>query len=416
MTLRPAGDAAVAMAQRVRLLLREGQVRAPGRRRAPAARSGGRGDGGRLRRPALASGAACPHQHPRGRPRLGRGDPPGDRGGDRGVPAGTIRPRPGSTRGRCSRSTGCSPRPRRRSGPLTPWHPDNTVAFPPFQSRRARGGRQPGGGGPGHGLRRGEQRAIPGHVAIYQGRGRSPGPAHADLDVHHRPRRGRAAAQRRLLPGARRRLPRPVRPSPRSGGRRSRRNTRGHRDLVVGRMRAVVHTLDGEDDDAPDGIPAEPLPFVREWAELVIRHAERADPIIESGVLASSFHRAAVSEDHAAANTCRLAMSNDEYHGRKGFGNPVFQRYRVVLNYTYSFLTRIGPSCRANAACCATWRPTPSRTCTTCPRSSSCASSSPSIRAPASSPPRNSRDRTRTATRGEPVRGDAMYGAGEEGV
>ncbi len=118
---------------------------------------------------------------------------------------------------------------------------------------------------------------------------------------------------------------------------------RENRDLIVDRMSAVVHTLDGGSD---------PLPFVREWAGLITRHAGRADPIIESGVVASPYapgRRAAPAQ--VTSEYLRLAYSSDEYLA-KGFGNPVFQRYRVVLNYTYSYLTRLGIALRERGLLC----------------------------------------------------------------
>jgi hypothetical protein len=118
-----------------------------------------------------------------------------------------------------------------------------------------------------------------------------------------------------------------------------------YRDLVVERMRGVARALDGGDGDAPggpsDSLPAEPLPFVREWAELVTRHAERADPIIESGVLTVLPSATAAAEGEPRSEYLRLAVGNAEFI-RRGLNNPVFQRYRVVLNYTYTFLTRMG--------------------------------------------------------------------------
>lgn len=110
---------------------------------------------------------------------------------------------------------------------------------------------------------------------------------------------------------------------------------RDHRDLIVGRMRAVVQTL----DSAADGIP-EPLPFVREWAELITRHAQRTDPIIKSGVMTPAVRKPRF-QGKEGSEYLRLVVNNDEYRAR-GLANPVFLRYRVVLNYTHSLLTRMG--------------------------------------------------------------------------
>ena len=226
------------------------------------------------------------------------------------------------------------------SGPLTPWYPDNTVRFAPFQSRRHAVG--------------GDQKVAD---LIMDFSVESNG-LYLDMSRHIREGRDRLdllmltlifttahamGGLRRNVGSFRAHSERFFDACDRPDIWRSAFAAKygDHRDLVVDRMRAVARTLDGEDDDAPDGIPAEPVPFVREWAELVTRHAERADPIIESGVLNVFSADAAVSEEPHLSEYRRLAMSNAEYI-RRGFGNPVFQRYRVVLNYTYVFLTRMG--------------------------------------------------------------------------
>ncbi|GGP03482.1 hypothetical protein LDL08_10955 [Nonomuraea glycinis] len=117
-----------------------------------------------------------------------------------------------------------------------------------------------------------------------------------------------------------------------------------HRDVVVGRLREVIRALDGPH--------AAPFPFVREWAALVARHAERAGPIAESGLLTTSPAPGAdFFRERGNSEYLRLALSNDAYL-KRGLGNPVFLRYRVVLNYTYSFLTRMGVAPRERSLLC----------------------------------------------------------------
>ncbi len=222
-------------------------------------------------------------------------------------------------------------------GPLTPWYPDNTMRFAPFQSRRhAVGGDQKVAdlimdfAVESNGLyldmsrhvREGRDRLdllmltlmfTTAHAVGGLRRNVGSFRAHAEafFDACDRPEIWRSAFAAK---------------------------DREYRDLVVDRMRGVARTLDG---DAPGGLPAEPVPFVREWAELVTRHAERADPIIESGVLAVLPSATAASEGEPRSEYLRLAVGNAEFI-RRGLNNPVFQRYRVVLNYTYTFLTRMG--------------------------------------------------------------------------
>jgi hypothetical protein len=229
-------------------------------------------------------------------------------------------------------------------GPLTPWYPDNTMRFAPFQSRRhAVGGDQKVAdlimdfSVESNGLYLDMSRHV------MEGRDRLDllmltlmfTTAHAVGGLRRNVGSFRAHSERFFDACDRPEIWRSAFAV----------KYREHRDLVVDRMRAVARTLDGGDDDAPggpsDGLLAEPLPFVREWAELVTRHAERADPIIESGVLTVLPTDAAASEGAHLGEYRRLALNNAEFI-RRGFGNPMFQRYRVVLNYTYAFLTRMG--------------------------------------------------------------------------
>lgn len=230
-------------------------------------------------------------------------------------------------------------------GPLTPWHPNNSIRYPPFPSRlHTVGGRQD----------------VLDLVTDFYADGNR-----LYLDMWRHLREGRDRLDLLMLTlmfttaravGGLRRNAGSFRAHSEGflgacGGREAQEAWRAafeekyrrNRDLVVGRMRAVAATL--------DGAAAQPLPFVREWAALVTRHAERAGPIIESGVLAMP---PGVREDALKGELTeyiRLALGNDEYV-RRGLGNPVFLRYRVVLNHTYTQLTRMGVKPRERFLLC----------------------------------------------------------------
>jgi len=227
-------------------------------------------------------------------------------------------------------------------GPLTPWHPDNTITFPPYRSRaHAVGGSQEVAdlvtdfAVESNGLyldmlryiREGNHRRDLLMLTLLFTT------AHAEGGLRRNVGSFRAHAEGFLNRCA----------EPETWRSAFEAKYQENRDLVVGRMRAVIHALDGT---------GEPLPFVLDWADLIVNHAERADPIIEGGVVASPFAPGRrVPPAPGGSEYLRLAYSNDEYLA-KGFGNPVFQRYRVVLNYTYSFLTRSGIALRERGLLC----------------------------------------------------------------
>ncbi|MEV5412701.1 thiopeptide maturation pyridine synthase [Thermopolyspora sp. NPDC052614] len=234
-------------------------------------------------------------------------------------------------------------------GPLTPWYPDNTMRFAPFQSRRhAVGGDQEvadlivdfsvESNGlyldmPRH-VREGRDRLdllmltllfTTAHAVGGLRRNVGSFRAHSEafFDACERPEVWRSAFAAKY---------------------------QEHRDLILDRMRGVTRTLVGG-DDAPDRLPEEPVPFVREWADLITRHAERADPIIESGMAIADPSIAIAAAREHRSDYLRLALGTAGFV-RRGVGNPVFQRYRVVLNYTYGFLTRMGVEPRERYLLC----------------------------------------------------------------
>ena len=117
-----------------------------------------------------------------------------------------------------------------------------------------------------------------------------------------------------------------------------------HRAHILARVNAVVATLEGTAD--------QPAGFVGDWSDLIVRHADAADPILASGVLRVPHEeREQLLRNARLSEYQRLAFTNDAYM-RRALENPHFLRYRVVLNYTYLQLTRLGVSPRQRFLLC----------------------------------------------------------------
>ncbi|MEU4403030.1 thiopeptide maturation pyridine synthase [Streptosporangium sp. NPDC023963] len=97
------------------------------------------------------------------------------------------------------------------------------------------------------------------------------------------------------------------------------------RALLTQRVRQVVDTIDAGGDS----------PFVREWAALVETYRARADRVV---------HLLPAMDDTPAETRGELhtLMFGTPGYRRDMFARPDFLRYRVVLNYTYLHLTRLG--------------------------------------------------------------------------
>lgn len=118
---------------------------------------------------------------------------------------------------------------------------------------------------------------------------------------------------------------------------------RERREALTWRVRDVVAALD--DPAAP------PVPFVREWAALLADYRRRAGALLDSGRLVQptfgpgEAFRARPGDPpapHREPNELqRLMYENPAYHAAV-FTDPRFLRYRVLLNYTYLHLTRLG--------------------------------------------------------------------------
>lgn len=108
---------------------------------------------------------------------------------------------------------------------------------------------------------------------------------------------------------------------------------RAHREVLTDRVRAVIAILEGRTEGAP-------VPFVREWAELVRTHADRAEPLIRQGLV---YPKTAGPQpgDPPRSEFHQMMFANRTYR-EQIFDAPRFHRYRVGLNYTYLQINRLG--------------------------------------------------------------------------
>ena len=213
-------------------------------------------------------------------------------------------------------------------GPLTPWAPDNTIEFPPFQSRvEAMGGAE-----------------IADLVTDF----------YVASNDHY------LAATRYLRDGAE-----PVdlfgltllliTAGTDGGLRRNVGSFRSHAEGFLSRCadpqaaRAVFErefarhreTILTRVRDVAD--PAyTPPPLMQAWAALMRWVRGRAEPAVRSGALRFPDElRQSDIEDPRTPEYLRRAFANEAYV-RRGLDNPDFLRYRVVLNCSYLQLTRLG--------------------------------------------------------------------------
>ncbi|WP_026411568.1 thiopeptide maturation pyridine synthase [Actinomadura oligospora] len=108
---------------------------------------------------------------------------------------------------------------------------------------------------------------------------------------------------------------------------------RAHRARLTERVRAVEATLDGDTDV--------PVPFVAEWADLIATFCDRATPLIAQGKLIQPPAYDADKSAQWPSEFHRMMFGNRAYH-RAAFENPAFSRYRLLINYTYLHINRLG--------------------------------------------------------------------------
>lgn len=117
-----------------------------------------------------------------------------------------------------------------------------------------------------------------------------------------------------------------------------RRNAQG----LMGRVAAVVATID-------TGQPG--VPFVSEWVDTLARFRERGRRLAEDDLLMSTSNVPDRNGDLEAMNAARdNLIQASPYHRavlsdpltEKMWGSPVFIVYRLMLNFTYLHLTKLG--------------------------------------------------------------------------
>ncbi|GAB3441995.1 hypothetical protein GCM10027570_08800 [Streptomonospora sediminis] len=109
---------------------------------------------------------------------------------------------------------------------------------------------------------------------------------------------------------------------------------------LTARVRTVVSALDGGGSGA-DGAAREPAPFAAQWAALVSRYAERARPLVDRGLLITPGNVEDIRANPRLSDFHRTMFATRAYHERY-LSDPAFLVYRVLLNYTYLHLTRLG--------------------------------------------------------------------------
>lgn len=112
------------------------------------------------------------------------------------------------------------------------------------------------------------------------------------------------------------------------------------RDALVERARQVVTYLDAGVGD---------VPFVAGWLDLLRALRERAEPLIRSGELPLGPSRADESFEYGPALKATLGHSafhrriaEDPEYRRVLYGDPWFQRFRLMVNLLYLHLNRLG--------------------------------------------------------------------------
>lgn len=108
---------------------------------------------------------------------------------------------------------------------------------------------------------------------------------------------------------------------------------RTHREALTDRVRAVVATLEGR----PEGPP---VPFVRDWAALLTTYADRAKPLIEAGLVYPKTPAPQPSDPPLPGYLQMLSLSRAYREGV--LDTPHFHRYRLGINWTYLQLNRLG--------------------------------------------------------------------------
>jgi hypothetical protein len=108
---------------------------------------------------------------------------------------------------------------------------------------------------------------------------------------------------------------------------------RTQRESLTNRARAVIATLEGR----PEGPP---VPFMRDWATLLTAYADRAKLLIQAGLVYPKTP-APKPTDPPPPGYLQMLFANRTYRERV-LDTPHFHRYRLGLNWTYLQLNRLG--------------------------------------------------------------------------
>jgi hypothetical protein len=114
------------------------------------------------------------------------------------------------------------------------------------------------------------------------------------------------------------------------------RHYRRHASALVSRVKAVVAAL----DEGRQGVP-----FVQDWIAALTPLRERAERLALDGVLtmhSGSASGGAHAEDGAADRSPFHRSLHANPRWAKGESSPGFLGYRLMLNFTYLLLTRLG--------------------------------------------------------------------------
>jgi hypothetical protein len=109
-----------------------------------------------------------------------------------------------------------------------------------------------------------------------------------------------------------------------------------HSAALVQRVRAVVASLEGT---------GTAVPFVADWVEALRPYRQRGYALAEAGRLpmpGASARPADFAPGTTVGSAFHEAMENNTSFHRHVLGSPWFAAYRLVFNYTYLQLTRLG--------------------------------------------------------------------------
>lgn len=106
-----------------------------------------------------------------------------------------------------------------------------------------------------------------------------------------------------------------------------------NRTSFTNRTRAVIATLDGQRRERQ----GRAVPFVHEWADLIASYRDHATPLIAARKLSPP-----PLEDQTEASELNRTMFCSRAYQRAVVEDQDFSRYRLLINYTYLHISRLG--------------------------------------------------------------------------